>query len=175
MTSVRTRTMCVYDFHVGHLRPFVAFVGAHGATDLATRHWPPVYAVCCLTPMPPKVVTALFVAASLVHFAEDGGPDGSLAIHSLAGFAWVWLGAQRALELMVAYLSLVHTPAHYVRCWRRRRWRALVLAAVATAVAAVVTPSLGTVCVNHAVQRLVIAHVVCESWVACPLRRQFPF
>ena len=81
-------------------------------------------------------MTGLFVLASLVHFAEDGGPDGSIAVHSLAGFAWLWLGAQHALELMVAYLSLVHTPAHYARCWRRRRWAALVLAALATVVAA---------------------------------------
>lgn len=157
--------MCVYDMHVGHLRPLVALVGAHGATDLATRHWPPVYAVCCLAPLPPKVVTSLFVAASVLHFAEDGGPDGSIAIHSLAGFAWLLLGAQRALELMIAYLSLVHTPAHYARCWRRRRWCALVLAAIATLVAGAVVWPLRTVCVNHAVQRLVIAHVVCESWV----------
>ena len=156
--------MCVYDMHVGHLRPLVAFVGAHGATDLATRHWPPVYAVCCLTPLPPAVVTSLFVAASLVHFAEDGGPDGSIALHSLAGFAWLLLGVQRALELMVAYLACVHTPAHYARCWRRRRWAALVLAAIATVVAGAVVWPLRTVCVNHAVQRLVIAHVVCESW-----------
>ena len=165
MASARTHTMCVYDFHVGHLRPLLAFVGAHGATDLATRHWPPVYAVCCLTPLPSKVVTGLFVGASLVHFAEDGGPDGSIAVHSLAGLAWLWLGAQRALELMVGYLSLVHTPAHYARCWRRRRWAALVVAAVATAVASALVWPLRTVCVNHAVQRLVIAHVVCESWV----------
>lgn len=157
--------MCVYAMRVAHLRPLVAFVGAHGATDLATRHWPPVYAVCCLTPLPPKAVTWLFVAASLVHFADDGGPDGSLAIHSLAGVAWLLLGAQRALELMLAYLSLVHTPAHYARCWRRGRRCALVLAAVATLVAGAMVQSLHTVCVNHAVQRLVIAHVVCERWV----------
>jgi hypothetical protein len=100
-----------------------------------------------------------------VHFAEDGGTDGSIALHSLAGFAWLWLGAQRALELMLAYLSLVHTPAHYARCWRRRRWGALVLAAVATAVAGAATRRMGVVCVSHAVQRLVIAHVVCEYWV----------
>ena len=162
--------MCVYDFHVGHLRPLVAFVGAHGATDLATKHWPPVYAVCCFVPLPPKLVTLLFVVASLVHCSEDGGTDGSIVLHSLAGFAWLWLGAQRALELMVAYLSFVHTPAHYARCWRRRRWCALVLAAVATAVAGVLVWPLNAVCVNHAVQRLVIAHVVCEHWVACPLR-----
>jgi len=157
--------MCVYDMRVAHLRPLVAFVGAHGATDLATRHWPPVYAVCCLTPLPPRVVTSLFVVASLVHFAEDGGPDGSLAIHLLAGFAWLLLGAQRALELMIAYLSLVHTPAHYARCWRRRRWCALVLASVATLAAGAMVQPLHAVCVNHAVQRLVVAHVVCESWM----------
>jgi len=157
--------MCVYDFDVGHIRPLIAFVGAHGATDLATRHWPPIYAVCCLTPLPSRVVTGLFVTASLLHFAEDGGPDGSLAIHSLAGFAWLLLGAQRALELMIAYLSFVHTPAHYVRCWRRRRWRALGLAIAATAAAGALVRPLRTVCVDHAVQRLVIAHVVCESWV----------
>ena len=164
---VRTRAMCVYEFHVQHLRPLVALVGAHGATDLATGHWPPIYAACCLAPLPPKAVTALFVAASLVHFAEDGGPDGSLAIHSLAGFAWLWLGAQRALELMLAYLALVHTPAHYARCWRRRRRGALALAAVATAVAGVATRRMGAVCVSHAVQRLVVAHVVCEWYVEC--------
>ena len=159
--------MCVYDFNVHHLRPLVAFVGAHGATDLATRHWPPVYAVCCLTPMPPKLVTTLFVTASLIHFAEDGGPDGSIALHSLVGFAWLALGTQRALELMVAYLALVHTPAHYARCWRRRRWAALVMAALATAIGClVVAQPLGVVRVSHAVQRLVVAHVVCECCVA---------
>ena len=157
--------MCVYDMRVAHLRPLVAFVGAHGATDLATRHWPPVYAVCCLTPLPPRVVTSLFVVASLVHFAEDGGPDGSLAIHLLAGFAWLLLGAQRALELMIAYLSLVHTPAHYARCWRRRRWCALVLASVATLAAGAMVQPLHAVCVNHAVQRLVVAHVVWGGWM----------
>lgn len=156
--------MCVYDFHVGHLRPLVALVGAHGATDLATPCWPPIYAVCCLTPLPPKAVTGLFVAASLAHFAEDGGPDGSIALHSLAGFVWLALGAQRALELMLAYLSLVHTPAHYARCWHRKRWRALGLAAAATAVAGVVAQPLRVVQVSHAVQRLVVAHVACE-WV----------
>ena len=162
--------MCVYDFHVGHLRPLVAFVGAHGATDLATPYWPPIYAVCCLTPLPSKVVTGLFVAASLAHFAEDGGPDGSIALHSLAGFVWLALGAQRALELMLAYLSLVHTPAHYARCWHRKRWRALGLAAAATAVAGVVAQPLRVVQVSHAVQRLVVAHVACEWVVACGAR-----
>jgi len=157
--------MCVYDFHVQHLRPLVAVVGAHGSTDLATRHWPPIYAVCCFTPMPPKAVTTLFVLASLVHFAEDGGPDGSIALHSLAGFAWLWLGAQRGLELVLAYLSCVHTPAHYARCWRRRRWGALAVAVLATAAALGTVRHVQVVCIGHALQRLVIAHVCTELCV----------
>ena len=165
--------MCVYEFHVAsQLRPLLAFVGAHGATDLATRHWPPVYAVCCFVPLPPKAVTGLFVLASLAHFSEDGGPDGSLVLHSLAGFAWLALGAQRGLELMLAYLSVVHVPAHYARCWRRRRWAALGVAAVATLfAAAALTRPLSVVRVNHAVQRLVVAHAACEWVVARGVRR----
>ena len=159
--------MCVYEFRVGHAYPLLAFVGAHGVTDLATQYWPPVYAVCCLTPLPSELITALFIAASLFHFAEDGGANGSVALHSVVGVVWLWLGAQRALELMLAYLAFVHTPAHYARCYHRRRWCALALAGAATAIAAaaVVARPLGTVRVSHAVQRLVVAHVVCE-WCA---------
>ena len=128
--------MCVYEFHVQSLRPLVAVVGAHGATDLATRHWPPIYAACCFAPLPPTAVTVLFGLSSLVHFSEDdGGPAGSLALHALAGFAWAVFGAQRGLELMLAYLSCVHVPAHYARCLRRRRRGALAVAALATAAA----------------------------------------
>tara|TARA_B100001057_G_scaffold375231_1_gene379988 strand:- start:2965 stop:3423 length:459 start_codon:yes stop_codon:yes gene_type:complete len=143
----------------------VAFVGAHGATDIATKRWPAIYAACCLTPLPPKAVTALFLIASLVHFSEDGGPDGSVALHSLAGFAWFVFGAQRALELMLAYLSCIHTPAHYARCWRRRRWGALAAAALATATALHTVSRVQVVRVGHAVQRLVIAHVCTELCV----------
>ena len=122
--------------------------------------------MCCFVPLPSKAVTGLFVLASLVHFAEDGGPNGSIALHALAGVAWLALGAQRGLELMLAYLSLVHVPAHYARCYRRRRWTALGVAAVATLVAAVLTRPLATMRVSHAVQRLVLAHVACEWLVA---------
>ena len=115
--------MGAYPFRVGHLRPVVAAVAVHGITDLDSWHWPLLYALFCFVPLPPHAVTALFVASSLVHFAEDVGIDGSLALHSLAGFLWLSVSAQRGIEFMMAYLVLVHTPAHYARCWRRRRWR----------------------------------------------------
>ena len=155
-------TMGAYAFDVAHVRPLVAVVAAHGATDLATRRWPPAYALCCLAPLPPPVVTGLFVAGSLVHFAEDVGPDGTIALHSLAGMATLLGGAQRGLEFMLAYLACVHTPAHYARCWRRRRWRALACAGLATLLALAASLRVRGVVVGHIVQRLVLAHVVCE-------------
>ena len=157
--------MGAYAFDVAHVRPLVAVVAAHGATDLATRRWPPAYALCCLAPLPPPVVTGLFVAGSLVHFAEDVGPDGTIALHSLAGMATLLGGVQRGLEFMLAYLACVHTPAHYLRCWRRRRWRALACAGLATLAALAASRWMvqgSGVVVGHAAQRLVLAHVVCE-------------
>ena len=158
--------MCVFKFNVVHIRPLVAMVGAHGATDLAAiRQFPPIYLAAYLVPLPPKVVTALFFAASMVHFAEDIGPDGSLALHSVAGFVWLAFGAQRGLEVVLAYLALLHMPAHYIRCWRRRRWGALVAAALATCVALSATRHMRVVSVDHAMQRLVAAHVWTEFCV----------
>ena len=154
--------MGVFALDVGHLRPIVAVVGAHGATDLATWHWPPIYAACCFVPLPPSAVTGAFVATSLAHFAEDCGPDGSLALHSLAGFLYLAGGAQRGLELMIAYLACVHTPAHYARCWRRRRWGALGAAALATLTALASMRRVRVVSVGHSIQRLVVAHVFTE-------------
>lgn len=158
--------MGAFAFDVAHVRPMVAVVAVHGTTDIDTRSWPFAYALCCLVPLPAPVVTGLFVAGSLVHFAEDVGPSGSLALHSLAGMATLLGGTQRGLEFMLAYLACVHTPAHYVRCWRRRRWRALGCAAVVTLAALGASRQFQGVVVGHAVQRLVFAHVVCEYCVA---------
>jgi len=157
--------MVSYAFEVAHLRPAVAFVGAHGATDLAAWQWPPIYAACCLVPLPSYAVTVLFVVSSLVHFAEDFGPDGSIALHSLAGLAWLVLGAQRGLEFMLGYLTLLHTPAHYLRCWRRRRWTGLVLAAACTVAAAMVLRHVRVVVIGNTMQRVVVAHVCTEHCV----------
>ena len=75
---------------------------------------------------------------------------------------WLACGAQLALEFMLGYLVTVHTPAHYLRCWRRRRWGALCCAALATALAYVVARHVEAVRIGHAAQRLVAAHVWTE-------------
>lgn len=149
-------------FDICHLRPAAAIVAAHGITDLDSWRWPPCYAVCCLLPMPPPLITTLFVFGSAVHFSEDIGPDGSLALHCLAGAATLVGGSQGGLEFMMAYLTCVHTPSHYLRCALRRRWSALATALASTLVALALLQHVDVVCVGHTVQRLVLAHVLCE-------------
>jgi len=155
--------MTVYALDATRLRPMAALVAAHGATDFATPTWPLAYAACCM--IPSVCVTPVFVCGSLVHFAEDVGWSGSLVLHALAGLAWWRGGAQRGLELMLAYLSAVHTPAHYLRCWRRGRRVALAAAGAATAVAWQLLlrfSSAAVVSIDHSVQRVVIAHILTE-------------
>ena len=163
--------MTVYALDALNVRPIVALVAAHGATDFATPTWPLAYAASCM--IPSACVTPVFVCGSLVHFAEDVGWRGSLVLHALAGLAWWRGGAQRGLELMLAYLSAVHTPAHYLRCWRRGRRVALAAAGAATVVTwhlllrlsgAAVVP------IDHSVQRVVVAHILTEWGVKCSSR-----
>lgn len=162
--------MVGFALQVRHFRPLAAIVAAHGATDLGCWHWPPWYVICCFAPMPPVAVTGMFIASSLVHFSEDIGPDGSIALHSLAGVTALLAGHQAGLEFMTCYLSFVHTPLHYARCWRRGRWASLVAAACATLAALRVMPLLDVVSVSDTVQRIVSAHVWTEWSVSNNIR-----
>lgn len=154
--------MVAVPFDITHLRPAAAIVAAHGVTDLDSWRWPPWYALCCFAPMSSELITGLFVLSSVVHFSEDIGANGSVVLHCLAGLAIVAGGTQGGLEFMTAYLACIHTPAHYVRCWQRERWKALALSLVVTALALVLTQHVQVVCVSDAAQRLVMAHILCE-------------
>ena len=153
--------MTAYSLDASGLQTIVALVAAHGATDLATRVWPFTYAACYM--IPPSLVTPVFVLGSLVHFEEDIGLEWSLALHAVAGIVWWRGGAQRGLELMLAYLSALHTPAHYQRCWRRGRRVALLAAGTTTALLAWLLLHYDTILsVDHRIQQIVIAHVLTE-------------
>jgi hypothetical protein len=156
--------MTVYALDASGLRPLVALVAAHGATDFATLVCPFAYAACYM--IPPVFVTPVFVLGSLMHFAEDIGFVKSLALHAVAGLVWSRGGAQRGLELMLAYLSAVHTPAHYRRCWRRGRRVALLAAGATTALMAWWLLHHDVILsVDHEIQKVVIAHVLTEWYV----------
>ena len=152
-----------FSFSAAWLRPIVALVSAHGATDLDTRTWPLAYLAAAL--LPARTVTPIFVLFSLMHFAEDLGLVGSMSLHVIAGLVWQLGSAQRGLELMLAYLAGVHTPLHYHRCWMRGRLVGLGLAFLATLGAWRLLGRTRTVTVSEAAQRVVIAHVLTEKLV----------
>jgi len=146
------------------LRPVVALVGAHGATDLDTRTWPIAYLAAAL--LPHRTVTPVFAFFSWVHFSEDLGLLGSMSLHIIAGLVWQFGSAQHGLELMLAYLAGVHTPLHYTRCWMRGRLAGMGMAGLATLGAwRFLGHNTRSVTVSEAAQRVVIAHVLTEGLV----------
>jgi hypothetical protein len=145
-----------------------ALVASHGVTDLNSLDCLLLYLVSWLAPLKPKSVTVVFCALSALHFAEDVGPRGSAALHAallVVGARW---GPQRAMELMMFYITFLHLPLHYARCWRRGRTRGLALAAV-TSAAAVVAASRTKrerVTLTNGMQRAAIAHILYEAALA---------
>ena len=145
--------------------PLFSAVAAHGATDVDSDWCIPSYVLFCATPLPPPFVTAVFNLASVVHFAADVGVVGSFALHALVALVGVVWGSQHASRLMMAYLAFAHVPLHYARCLATGRHSAIVAAALFTAVVAIGTRGMDTICLSQATQRVVVAHVFVEKMI----------
>lgn len=151
--------------HTQALLP-LALASAHAATDFAK---PPLALApyLLLLVWPPAVpVTPVFFAASVVHFGRDVGAEGSVKLHAL----WMLVAAvdvDAAFLLFEMYYSGVHAPLHCAR--HARHWRlpaaAALLCALTFAAAALTvgwTPP-ASVALEEWMQRLVVAHVVCDE------------
>lgn len=152
--------MTRHDLDVVGWKPALAVVAAHGMTDLNTLDWVPHYAMWSLLPMPSCMVTGVFCASSVVHFAEDGGRWLSLLVHASAALVGLRSGRDAAFKVMLAYLLLWHTPKHYRRHWKEGRRRGLVIAGAASAVALLCCRRLpDRLPFTNWLQRIVIAHI----------------
>ena len=151
----------VYPLILRHAKPLVAAVGAHGITDLDSFDWVPHYAFWGLVPLPGLVLTAVFIASSIMHFAHELGDYGSLALHGYVGIVALQRGRHAAFNAMIDYLAFVHVPLHYARCWRNGRKPGLLLAGVATLMGAAASPRMiaDPFVFGHRMQRVVIAHI----------------
>ena len=156
--------MTAFHFCTAGARTAVALVAAHGMTDLdSPRAWIPAYLAAC-TPMQSRMISTVFVVASIGHFAEDVGSTGSLLLHACVGAITVALGHQAGLTVMGMYLVGVHVPNHYQRCAARGRFNALRIAAVSSIVAVGLARGMpAKVTLTDGVQRAVIGHVVTEA------------
>lgn len=147
------------------IRAAIPLIVPHGFTDVDTRVWIPAYVGASL-PMSSECVTCVFCIASLLHLATDVGARRSVALHgTIAAIAAMW-GKNVAFYTMVAYLGCVHTPAHYIRCFRHGRRRGLCIALVGTissiAIHARWLVRGGAWTLTDWMQRAAIAHIVCE-------------
>tara|TARA_B100000575_G_scaffold110481_1_gene87958 strand:+ start:9138 stop:9620 length:483 start_codon:yes stop_codon:yes gene_type:complete len=156
----------IFPIHLsGAAKPAFVLVATHGLTDLDSLAWVAPYSTLALLPLPTEGVTALFCAASVYHFAADGGPFWSLTVHTAVLVIGLLFGVQTAFMAMLAYLALIHVPGHYVRCVRRGRGRAVQMAlavGVATALFVILTPEID-LAFGDSLQKLVVAHVLVEA------------
>ena len=112
----------------------LAIAAAHGAADV-TR--PPqqllLYAIALL-PVPGRLTTSAFAAASIVHFASDPiGVSGSFALHLLVLIEAKYSVAG-ATTTMLLYMITVHIPYLLVCLAIRSRLFAIVAIWIASAV-----------------------------------------
>ena len=145
----------------------LAVVAAHGATDLNEMSCFWDYALVCgvMSFSPQWFTMAAFLSSSVLHFENDLGDRGSVALHFGVACVGALCGPGVAFATMTAYLALVHVPLHYLRCFRRRRFRGLFAAAFAT-VLLLLKPDVllenGSFEVTQQMQKIVIAHVIHE-------------
>ena len=141
-----------------------AYVIAHGTTDLDTSYWPLIYLPVMFIPISQQAILILFCSASIIHFAEDSNIYGSLLVHSVFAIVGKMRGISTALNVMFSYLTFVHTPLHYYRCWKQKRFFGLKLAGLNTGLLLVGLNSFSPnyLLINSLTQRIVISHILCE-------------
>ena len=145
----------------------LAVVAAHGATDFneVSCFWDYALVSGAMSFSPEWLTMTVFLSASIVHFENDLGKRGSLVLHCGVACVGALFGPSVAFASMTMYIAVVHVPLHYIRCFRRRRFRGLFAAASATAILLLKPEVLvkeGSFAVTQTVQKIVIAHVVHE-------------
>lgn len=151
----------------------LALASAHAATDFAK---PPLVLTpyLLLLAWPPAVpVTPAFFVASIVHFGRDVGTEASVYMH-VVWLAMAAFDGETAFLVFTIYYCSVHAPLHCARhaCDWRLPTAAAVLCLLAFAVATLAggwTPP-ASLAVEEWMQRLVVAHVMCDELAAVKRR-----
>ena len=150
-----------FTFHTHFAAP-VALAAMHGTTDFAKpiHRLLPYGAIVWWPEALP--ITPIFVCASILHFGRDVGGLPSFGMHTLFVIGAI-LGTEDAVfNAFAAYFCLVHTPLHYMR--HRQAWRyPLAATLVCALLLAVFQPPPDEIVLTDLMQRLVVAHIVCDE------------
>jgi len=160
---------------IGPIRLFLmATLAGHGASDLALRGRRPyeVYAFVCLFlgMVPELILNLVFVALSVVHFADDIGQVGSAAFHAAVGATSMIVSREAGIDIVLVYMCVLHVPLHFVLLNDSREYVAIVVAlvfmivlgivAISWPVVYLVVPEEEMVSVSPLVQTIVCAHIL---------------
>ena len=144
----------------------VALAAMHGTTDFAypaPRLAPYVLLLCWPAFVP---ITPAFLVASAVHFAHDVGVRASCGMHAAFVASAALHRVDEAFVAFAIYFCVVHTPLHYARHLRDWRYPCVATALCAAALACLshFQCALDAVVLDEWMERLVIAHVLCDEW-----------
>lgn len=149
----------------GNIRPSImACIIAHGTTDLDTSSWPLIYFLISFIPLSQEAILILFCSASIIHLAEDTNIWGSLLLHFATAIFGKMRGISTALDIMLSYLTFIHTPLHYYRCWKHKRFFALKIAGLSTGLLlyGFISFSPNYIFINSLSERIILSHIICE-------------
>lgn len=139
----------------------VALASIHGTTDFSLpKHYLLPYTL--LLYFPENVpITCAFLSASIIHFKRDIGFVPSLTFHSiLCSLAVIHL-EDLAFNFFAIYFCLIHTPLHYYRHQHSLRYPIIFTLLLIPILLITDVPS--EIHLTEWMQRLIIAHVVCDE------------
>ena len=145
-----------------HVLVPVALAAMHGTTDFSNpphRLLPYVSILWWPDALP---VTPLFMCASLVHFGRDVGVWNSCAMHAAFVLGAIFGLEDKTFAAFSVYFCLVHTPLHYRR--HLDAWRYPLVSTMFCALLLLgIQPLPQEIVLTEWMQRLVIAHIVCDE------------
>ncbi len=140
----------------------VALASIHGTTDFSLpKHYLLPYTL--LLYFPENVpITCAFLSASIIHFKRDIGFVSSLTFHFILCLLAIIHLEDLAFNLFAIYFCLIHTPLHYYR--HKHSLKYPMVFTLLFGPFLVITDIPSEICLTEWMQRLIIAHIVCDEW-----------
>ena len=140
----------------------LSIAAAHGAADAGRHPAQLLLYGMVLLPWSGRATTAAFAAASVVHFAQDVGVEGSLLLHAVVtGLAL--RNVEVAVRLMLAFILAIHIPRLTVVLASKARLASMVCMLYAMLLFArweLPKVERGYLLLGHRQQLLIVCHVL---------------
>ena len=140
---------------------------AHGMTDVDYKFFPLIYTSVFLMPLSKIHTRNIFYISSYFHFADDIGYLHSLFLHLLVPILCKLKLSKLAMDLMILYLSFIHVPIHYLKCFNNGRYFSILLSFLIKLILCIININIDFLKVikNKYIQKIIICHVIIEKMI----------